>query len=153
MMNMTRIFACFMLSASLGLMGCSKSTEEPEPTPVVTTPAEVYVVRGIVRALPDPADPRTELRIHHEHIPDLLGKDGKVHVNRDGTTGMKAMEMPFPLGDGVSLDGIAIGDKVEFELTITRQPRTTFETTRMTKLADDAEISFENKPAPNDDGP
>jgi len=100
--------------------------------------------------MPQPDDPRTQLRIHHEHIPDFKGKSGQVFVNPDGVPGMKAMEMAFDnFGPTVVLDDFHVGDKVEFELGISRKPRTSMVILRMTKLPPDTPISFEDKVGPN----
>jgi len=147
-----------VLAAALGVTGvvalsaCSRQQETASSEgayAAVKSPAEVYTVRGIVRALPIGEDPRASLRIHHEHIPDFKGKDGKVFMNGDGVPGMKAMEMPFDtLGPNVVLDSIAVGDKIEFDLAIAREPRTSFAITRITKLPADTVISFDNKTGP-----
>lgn len=148
------------LAATLGvisvvsLSACSKEAETTSAEgafSAVKNPTEVYTVRGIVKALPIGEDPRATLRIHHEHIPTFKGKDGQVFTNTDGVPGMKAMEMPFDtLGPDVDLSDIAIGDKIEFDLAIAREPRTTFAITRIKKLPPDTAVSFENKTPPND---
>ncbi len=137
-----------LLGAVVLVAGCTQKAEESAESSfnAVGAPTEVYVVRGIVTALPVGEDPRATLRIHHEHIPDFKGKDGKVHENPDGVPGMKAMEMPFDtLGPDVHLDGIQVGDKIEFELAIAREPRTSFAVTRITKLPASTEIDYSNK--------
>jgi len=142
-----RFLTACILATTL-LSGCSKKAEKSAESSfnAVAAPTEVYVVKGVVTALPIGADPRATLRIHHEAIPDFKDKDGKVHENPDGTPGMKSMEMPFDtLGPDVHLDGIKVGDKIEFELSIAREPRTSFAITRITKLPDSTEIDFGNK--------
>jgi hypothetical protein len=147
-----------ILAAALvvvGAGGCSKSADKPTSAEgsynAIAAPAEVYTVRGVVTGLPVGEDPRASLRIHHEHIPDFKGKDGEVYMNDDGVPGMKAMEMPFDtLGPNVVLEGIEVGDKIEFDLAIAREPRTTFAITRIVELPPDTEISFDNKTPPND---
>lgn len=65
-----------------------------------------YTVRGIVDSMPNAGGSMYtggSMYIRHEAIPDYRRKGGR---------GMEPMTMPFPLGDGVSLDGIEEGDKV-----------------------------------------
>lgn len=93
--------------------GCSKTADPPRSPAKPASPAipsKSYTVRGVIEALPVPDKPGTQLIIHHQEIPDF--------VHRDGRIGMKAMGMPFPLGDGVGVEGLAIGDPVEFEFTV-----------------------------------
>lgn len=147
-----RVAAAVALAAAL--CACSK-TSDPESAEgaynAVAAPAEVYTVRGVVTALPIGEDPRAALRIHHEHIPNFKDKSGEVFLNPDGVPGMKAMEMPFDtLGPHVNLDTIEVGDKVEFDLAIAREPRTTYAITRLVELPASTEISYENKPGPID---
>lgn len=85
-----------------------------------------YIVRGRVASLPVPDKPLTEFMVHHEAIPDF--------ERQDGTLGMNEMTMAFPLGDGVRLDGIAIGDIVELELHVRWKPKPRFWTSRVTEL-------------------
>jgi len=142
-----RLLVACILATTL-LSGCSKKAEKSAESSfnAVAAPTEVYVVKGVVTALPIGADPRATLRIHHEAIPDFKDKDGKVHENPDGTPGMKSMEMPFDtLGPNVHLDGIKVGDKIEFELAIAREPRTSFAITRITKLPDSTAIDYSDK--------
>ncbi|HHN78450.1 MAG TPA: copper-binding protein [Phycisphaerales bacterium] len=107
--------------ASLSLAGCSKESGSgaDDLTSIYDEGAQTYHVRGEIVQLPSEGPPPTDLRIHHERIPNFIGKDGTVFVNSDGVTGMKAMTMAFPeLGDGVSLDGLHPGDKIAFVLKV-----------------------------------
>jgi len=61
-----------------------------------------YDTRGIIISLP--TEVRT-LQIHHERIEEFVGRSGEIEP-------MDIMVMPFPLADGVSLDGFSVGDKV-----------------------------------------
>ncbi|HYG63613.1 MAG TPA: copper-binding protein [Thermoanaerobaculia bacterium] len=64
-----------------------------------------FTVRGQVTQLPSPQDPGA-LYLQHEAIDGWVDRNGQV-------VGMDPMNMPFPLGDGVPLEGIAAGDVVE----------------------------------------
>jgi Cu/Ag efflux protein CusF len=94
-----RVFGLAVVVAFLG--ACRKQSSEPEKTTTVHS----YTVRGQVASVPVAGDPRTEFQVRHEAIPEFKGPGDEV--------GMDTMTMPFPLRDGVSLEGIAVGDKVE----------------------------------------
>jgi hypothetical protein len=150
-MSMMRARCWWTLVVAAGCLGaCSRTPSQPAPSPSeISGETHVYTARGEITALPSPDNFRAELRIHHEHIAEFRGKSGEVHVNPDGVPGMKAMDMPFPsLGPGVSLEGLEIGDKVEFELTVSHHPRITYAITRLSKLPPETEISYENKTSP-----
>jgi hypothetical protein len=70
-----------------------------------------YTVRGQVVELPDPASPGSGLYLQHEAVDNYVDRDGKV-------VGMDPMAMPFPVAAGVSLQGIAPADIVEFDLHV-----------------------------------
>ncbi len=78
-----------------------------QPTNLVQ---HVYVVRGQVEQLPDPADIRKAFMVRHEEIPEFKGPDGKL--------GMEAMVMEFPLAEGFKLDGLTPGAKIELTFTV-----------------------------------
>jgi hypothetical protein len=105
--------------------------------------------------LPGDGPPPTGLKIHHEHIPGFIGKTGEVFVNRDGTPGMRAMNMEFPnVSGGVPADTLAVGDKVEFTFLVRWDETDTGDriarwlVTEITPLPPETEISFENKTGP-----
>ncbi|MFG0273423.1 MAG: copper-binding protein [Phycisphaerales bacterium] len=106
-----------------------------------------YTVRGEVVALPSPDNPASEMQIRHEPIPDFRS-GGEV-------VGMRAMTMPFPVGEGVSLEDIAIGDKVEVAFETRYSPDTrmvsSYEIVSITELPADTELVFD-QPAPDSDG-
>jgi hypothetical protein len=91
----------------LAALACSRGGSGGSAAPPGT---RRYTVRGEVVTLPG-AGPARQIAIRHEAIPDLVDRDGKV-------VGMGAMVMPFELAPGVSLDGIAEGDPVEFVLAV-----------------------------------
>lgn len=103
-----------LAAAALLFGGCREKAAEPEKTTTVHS----YTVRAQVASVPVAGDPRTEFSARHESIPEFKGPGDEV--------GMSAMTMPFPLKDGVTLDGIAVGDKVEitFEVIYDLQKKT-----------------------------
>lgn len=86
----------------LALTACKK----PAP-PEATSAVNAYTVRGEIVQLPAPNNPLAELQIHHEAIDGFKDK-------QDSVVGMNSMTMPFDPGEGVALDGLAKGDKIEF---------------------------------------
>ncbi len=66
-------------------------------------------MEGVIEAMPKPDRPGTQLIILHEEIADFVASDGRV--------GMKKMAMPFPIGPGVTLDGLSVGDSVMVQFT------------------------------------
>lgn len=145
------------IAATVGAMtllsGCSKeppATESgsgqkaSEPANNPDSPVEFsYTVRGQIVSLPSADRPFEDLQIHHEAVPDFKDRDGNVTVSASGTRGMKAMTMPFPVAEGVSLDGIAVGDKVEFTFVYTWGGESSgYEITEIKKLPADTELNF-----------
>ena len=90
------------LLAALGVAACSDKGAGA---------SRAYTVRAQVLQLPDPANPGTGITLNHEAIDDFVDRSGEV-------VGMDPMSMPFPVADGVSLDGIQAGDVVEIELRV-----------------------------------
>jgi hypothetical protein len=70
-----------------------------------------YTTRGQVIQLPDPANPGTGLTLNHEAIDQFVDRQGEL-------VGMDPMSMPFPVAKDVSLEGIQVGDVVEFKLHV-----------------------------------
>lgn len=65
-----------------------------------------YTVRGQLDVIGD-----GELFVFHEAIPEFVGHSGEV-------VGMDSMQMPFALGDRVSIEGLEPGDKVEMTVAV-----------------------------------
>jgi len=88
------------------------------PQVLVSYAEEAYTfkVKGVVRALPGKGTAANEVLIKHEEIPDYRDSSGTV-------VGMMAMTMPFYLGPGVSLSGIAVGDSVELVVEQKLEPK------------------------------
>lgn len=117
--------------------GCDRA-ERPIAQPGPSRPAEkVYTTRGEIRMLPGRSR-ASELVIHHEAIDDF--------VNPGGSKGMNSMEMPMLVGPGVSLEGLAVGDKVELDLAVWYGPEfkslETFRLSRLRKLPAETTLHF-----------
>lgn len=117
----------------LALVSCKRSPSAAAPKR--PEPDAVYTVRGRVVMLPEAGKPMSDLQIHHEAIDTL--------VNPNGTVGMPAMIMPFPVAKGVSLDGLAVGDAVEFTFAHWTKPgHRGYEVTAIRKLPRDTVLDL-----------
>lgn len=122
--NTSRVLVLGLLASMAGgalwLGACERPQGKPAaPAVVEPSPGDgVYTVRGRIERLPEPRNPRSALRIHHEHIPTFKGRDGNVHQNRNGKPGMLEMSMEFPVGPGVELGTLVPGDPVEFTFEV-----------------------------------
>lgn len=97
-------------------------------------PDAVYQTRGRIAMLPG-SSPTAELQIHHEPI--------DAFVNPNGTVGMPAMIMPFPLAADSTLEGLAVGDAVEFEFAVWSKPgERHYEARRLRKLPPDTKLDL-----------
>lgn len=96
---------------------------------------QVYEVRGQVTALPDPSDPLSNLRLRHEAVADFVGMDGEV-------VGMESMNMPFPVAEGLSLEGLEVGDPVTFTLEVDWDGDPAYRVTRIERLPEGTELDW-----------
>jgi hypothetical protein len=113
---------------------CSR---EREPAPTVRT-AE-YEVRGRITDLPREGSPASDLRVYHESMPSFR----HTWPADDGVTpkmGMGSMDMNFPPAEGLSLEGVAIGDAVvltfEVDYRIEDGTIASYRTTSIERLPD-----------------
>ncbi|GMV26455.1 MAG: hypothetical protein AMXMBFR58_24860 [Phycisphaerae bacterium] len=95
--------------AATSLVACTRNTS-PSLPPRSSVAVKSYTVKGVIEAMPAADRPGSQFIVRHEEIPDF--------VRQDGTLGMKKMAMPFPLGPGVTLDGLSVGDAIEFDFTV-----------------------------------
>jgi Cu/Ag efflux protein CusF len=107
-------------------IGCSGDASRT--TAESSSPADqVYTVRGIIKSLPTEGERGSELRIHHEAIPNFVQRSGKV-------TGMSEMTMPFYLAEKELIKDLAVGDEVSFTLEVRWQEKPFDKITRIEKL-------------------
>ena len=126
--------------SSVFMVGCGPKTP-PMAEPVDQVVA--YTVRGRITELPDEGRPASEFAVHHEPIPSFLS-GGEV-------VGMASMTMPFPLKEGVSIDGLSVGQAVEmtFEVTYDYESKSPInvQTTKISPLPKDTVLVFEHTDA------
>jgi Cu/Ag efflux protein CusF len=92
-----------------------------------------HTFRGEVKQVPTPGN--SELFLHHEAIDDWTSRDGEV-------MGMDSMTMGFAVADGVSLEGVQPGDKVEATLRVDWNAGVPVEITALRELPPDARLEF-----------
>ncbi len=102
-------------------------------------------IKGEITSLPVDGVAGSSLMIRHEHIPNFRTKAGEINVNSAGVSGMRSMTMEFPPADGLSLEGLAVGDKVVFTFVVNWGGERAWEVTAIEKLGDDAVIDFSDK--------
>lgn len=141
MSELTRIraFAAGLAVLTALVAACDRTTtpsstsgKPQESAP--TSPPAVYIVRGQVEDLPDPARPMSTFDLHHEAIDNFVGSDG--------TIGMNAMSMTFPLAEGVSVNHLAKGDIVQVVFEVQWRPVIRYHVTKVTKLPADTKLEF-----------
>ncbi|MDX2017091.1 MAG: copper-binding protein [Planctomycetota bacterium] len=125
--------ACSLLSLS----ACKKEDAKPAPTVQATPGDKAYTLRGRVAMLPVAGQPASRFEIHHEEIPGFLDRAGKA-------VGMKEMTMPFTkLAPGVTLEGLEVGDPVEFTFQVRwNDPAPPYFITEIKELPADAKVNL-----------
>lgn len=113
---------------------------EAQFIPQGTTPQgdveQTYTTRGVIMALPGPNRAKQYLQIHHEEIPEFVGRSGSV-------VGMKEMIMDFPdVASGEVVRGLKVGDAVRFTFEVRWKgtPRTLV--TKIEKLATEEKLNL-----------
>lgn len=154
----------FSFSAFILLAGCSESSSSSDTGAAQSqaddhgddvssdsstqSSSDIYPdILGEITALPVTDNPNSDLKIHHMQIPNFKTKDGIVNVNAQGISGMRSMTMPFPRAEGLSLDGLAIGDKIKFTFAVdwSGNSANAWEVTKIEKISADTVIDFTNK--------
>jgi hypothetical protein len=130
-----RLLVSLVLGLGIGTVvtGCSDSDPNPNAR---GAPVQVYsyTVRGKIEQLPEAGKPAAALQIHHEAIPDF--------IRADGGRGMGSMIMPFRPGNGVSLEGLGVGDVVEFVWEVRRGGKTEAFIRSIRKLPDGTPLNL-----------
>lgn len=116
------VTVALLVTATLWLGGC-KQDEAAAPA--------TYTVRGQIETLP--ASGGQSLFVHHEAIPTFVTHDGK-------QAGMMSMTMGFAVVPGVSLEGLAKGDKVELTFAVDWDGSPATQITAIRKLPPETEL-------------
>jgi hypothetical protein len=128
--------------ALFALAGCSGGEDAAGGGGGSQGEARTYDVRGQVVVLPGPQNPGG-LNLTHEPVDDWVDHEGKV-------TGMDPMNMTFPLAEGVDLDGIQVGDVVEFTLRADWKADRPVEIIRVRELPPGTQLHFRAAEPPAD---
>lgn len=123
-----------LILAALALARCDRA---PQSTPAQQAADYTYVVRGQIEDLPEAGRPGSSLLIHHEAVDDFVSL-----FSPEGEKGMNSMVMPFTPAPGVSLDGLGVGDKVEFTWELRKQGDPRSAITAIRKLPGDTVLTF-----------
>jgi len=126
MKRTTRVLAALTVAATLTGCGSQPSTE--------LQPARTYTLRGMVRELPE-SDVPEWISVHHEAIPDFVGLTGEPEP-------MAAMTMTFTVDPDLPLEGITVGQKVEFDLVVDWDGSPPALVTRLAPLPAETELRF-----------
>jgi Cu/Ag efflux protein CusF len=121
-----------LVSVALAACGAPESSRP-------ASPPDVYEVRGEIVRLP--ASGSREISISHEAIPSFRDESGKV-------VGMEAMTMPFVVAEGVSTDGLAVGDPVAFTLEVRWKEKSPVRITKLAKATAIQSLDFESGQVP-----
>lgn len=139
-MRRASLVALTLAFVPLALGGCAGPPPEEKPAD------QSYPLRAIVVALPPPGAARPHLELHHDAVPGFVSSAGAV-------VGMDSMTMTFPLADAGELAGIAVGDKVAFDLEIRWADSDPTLVRNLRKLPADTVLGFETPPAPPEPAP
>jgi hypothetical protein len=130
-------FIVFLVALAVACGAPAPETGAQNPTGSAGPSGDSYTVRGVVEEAPEPGHAEPRFRIRHEAIPDFKGMDGEVWPG-----GMESMTMSFAVADGVSIEGIAVGDKVEFVLVVDWAKKPTQWITEIVELPAETELDF-----------
>lgn len=122
-----RLIPIMLAFAPFALVSCDRST--------AAVASSTHTVRARVVSMPGASARNKMMTAHHEEIP--------AWDRGDGTKGMNAMVMPFPLGKGVTLEGITEGDVIEIVVVQYPSGPVPYEATSIRKLPRETKLTFE----------
>jgi hypothetical protein len=128
--SLPRLLPVLLAGAAL-LAACGPGEPPPDP--------DAYQLRGVVRQLPDPEKPGSAFLIHHEEIPDFRDRDGEV-------VGMESMAMPFEVAEPEMLEGVSVGDRIDFRFEMRWEGSPPLLITELETLPEGTRLAFELEP-------
>jgi hypothetical protein len=116
-----------------GVLGATSACNKP-PEP----PAATHTVQGVVKLFPAATKPGNgkTIVVLHQAIPKFKDQEGK-------EVGMMPMPMPFTISQGVDVNGIALGSKVEMTFGVFWKEPNPTRILAIKKLPDDTKIKFD----------
>ena len=85
--------------------------------------------------MPPPSDAAGMISVSHEAIPEFRDRSGK-------KIGMEPMKMNFGRLQGVTIEGIDAGDKVEMQVEVRWDQRPPLRISALKKLPDDTQLAL-----------
>ncbi len=115
-----------VLGAAFPACRCAKSA--------VRAPPKSYTARAQILRMPGTDRRHPEMTVRHEAIDDFVDEFGF-------PVGMDAMEMSFPVDPPLSVQGLAVGDKVSFHFTVDWE-KSDVQVDSIQKLPPETELHF-----------
>jgi len=129
-----RVFIIIAILCAIITAGCSNGQRNDQPAKAASD-ARMYVIRGEVISVPQDGKPGTQFIVKHEPIDNYRDASGRV-------VGMSTMGMPFTPGEGVSLEGMRPGDKIEMKWVIQWKPEAKEYVESLRKLPPETQLRF-----------
>jgi Cu/Ag efflux protein CusF len=132
--RMMRTFRIIAMFSAIIAACCSHGQRNDQPAGAGSD-AQMYVIRGEVISVPKAGKPGTQFIVKHEPIHNFRDASGQI-------VGMSTMGMPFTPGEGVSLEDISAGDKIEMRWVIQWKPEAKEYVESVRKLPADTQLRF-----------
>jgi|WetSurMetagenome_2_1015567.scaffolds.fasta_scaffold229756_1 hypothetical protein len=136
-----RVLGIIAVFGAIVAAGCSGGQTNNQPA-AERNDAQTYVVRGEVISVPQAGKPGTQFIVKHEPIDDFRSDAGRI-------VGMSTMGMPFTPGEGVSLQRIQPGDKIEMKWVMQWKPEAKEYVESVRKLPTETPLRFGEAHPPN----
>ena len=130
----------FALCLLLSLAGCGERGDDAAaPGNASVTKGQAaefegarHQSRGMIKKM---LDQKGKVSIAHEEMPGFTNKKGEV-------VGMKAMTMPFPVGESIDMADYEVGDKVAFVMVLNWDEPGVYYIAEINKLPSDTELNL-----------
>ena len=131
---MSRAIRIIAMLGAIIAVGCSNGQRNDTPEEAESDARE-YVIRGEVISVPQEGKPGMQFIVKHEPIDNYRDAGGRI-------VGMDTMGMPFTPGEGVSLEGIMPGDKIEMRWVMRWKPKVKEYVESIQKLPAETQLKF-----------